>query len=146
MGTRSARGHRTHVSGEPRTRREVWLSSEERTVINAAAAQAGLRPGAYIAREAVRAARADTSGRGESSAAEVAPAAGVTVSGAREVLDEVRHLRRLMGNVAGNLNDVARHANSTGELVEQSDAILDFVRRTNERVDAELMAILRRLR
>ena len=68
------------------------------------------------------------------------------MAGAREVLDEVRHLRRLMGNVAGNLNDVARHANSTGELVEQSGAILDFVRRTNERVDAELMAILRRLR
>lgn len=146
MATRSARGHRTHVSGAPRTRREVWLSTEERTVINAAAAQAGLRPGAYIAREAVRAARADTSGRSDSPAAEVAPAAGVTVSGAREVLDEVRHLRRLMGNVAGNLNDVARHANSTGELVEQSGAILDFVRRTNERVDAELMAILRRLR
>jgi hypothetical protein len=51
-----------------------------------------------------------------------------------------------MGNVAGNLNDVARHANSTGQLAHETAAVLDFVRRTNERTDAELMGLLRRLR
>lgn len=58
----------------------------------------------------------------------------------------MRHLRRLLGNVAGNLNDVARHANSTGELAPESAAVLDYVRRTNDKLDTELMSLLRRLR
>ncbi|WP_180819515.1 hypothetical protein [Gordonia terrae] len=70
----------------------------------------------------------------------------LNVSEAQRLLDDVRQLRRLLGNVAGNLNDVARHANSTGELAPESAAVLDYVRRTNEKVDAELMALLRRLR
>ena len=147
MGSVAPRGHRTHAD-VPRRERKVYLSTDERAVIESASAYEGLKPGAFIAAAAVRTARAIVGSRRGVLAADDDAAAPVplTISEARELLDEVRHLRRLMGNVAGNLNDVARHANSTGELPEQSGAVLDFVRRTNARVDVELMSVLRRLR
>ncbi|ORM35497.1 hypothetical protein BFL43_09255 [Williamsia sp. 1135] len=123
----------------------MWLSEEERAVIERAAAQMELTPMAFVAAAGVRAAKAATGS--ETAVTEKGSAAvPLDVAQARELLDEVRRLRRLMGNVAGNLNDVARHANSTGQLAPETAAVLDFVRRTNERTDAELMGLLRRLR
>lgn len=146
------RGYRAHTTeASPRTRQEVYLSAEERLVIEVASGQEKLKPGAFIAAAAVRAARAAVGGRSEASGPGVGTGpedspVPLEISQARELLDEVRQVRRLMGNVAGNLNDVAKHANSTGELAPHTEAVLDFVRRTNERVDLELMRLLRRLR
>ena len=57
---------------------------------------------------------------------------------------EVRELRRLLGNVSGNVNDIAKHANSAGEVVAmQATAVLSHLRRNNERIDAFLMTLLR---
>ncbi|NKV12436.1 hypothetical protein GS909_18585 [Rhodococcus hoagii] len=47
---------------------------------------------------------------------------GVDADQLRVLTAEVRELRRLLGNVAGNLNDVARRANTGGELGPQADA------------------------
>lgn len=149
MSAKAARGHRPHVEVGRRTRVACWLSPEEQQMVEVASGMMGLRRGGFIAAAAVRAARAAIASRQElEEAGEDVPSTPVPleVSEARELLDEVRQLRRLMGNVAGNLNDVAKHANSTGELAPQSQQVLDFVRRTNSRVDDELMRLLRRLR
>ncbi|MBY4575455.1 hypothetical protein ACN94_17980 [Gordonia paraffinivorans] len=149
MATAATRGHRPHVPKGRRQERKVYFDTEERAVIEVAAGMMGLRFGAYVASAAVRDARSlvARSARAASEAeAERAAPVGLSVSEAQELLDEVRQLRRLLGNVAGNLNDVARHANSTGELAPESAAVLDYVRRTNNKLDTELMTLLRRLR
>ncbi|NKV63646.1 hypothetical protein GS924_06365 [Rhodococcus hoagii] len=64
----------------------------------------------------------------------------------RVLTAEVRELRRLLGNVAGNLNDVARRANTGGELGPQADAVLAHTRAMNNRIDTWLMTMLRLLR
>lgn len=107
-------------------------------LIEQASARRGLKAGAFIAAVAVEVAKTET-GTGSSDA----PA---TTQDLRGLTAEVRELRRLLGNVAGNLNDVARHANSTGELGQNAGAILDYTRRTNTRIDAWLMQMLRSLR
>lgn len=151
MAGTAARGHRPHVPSGRRQPRKVYFDGEERAVIEVAAGMMGLRFGAYVASAAVRDARSlvarsgvagDHAADGDGTSAAV----GLSVSEAQELLDDVRHLRRLLGNVAGNLNDVARHANSTGELAPESAAVLDYVRRTNDKLDTELMGLLRRLR
>ncbi len=150
MAGAAARGHRPHVPSGRRQPRKVYFDGEERAVIEVAAGMMGLRFGAYVASAAVRDARslvARSSVAGDDTAPDGASApVGLSVSEAQELLDDVRHLRRLLGNVAGNLNDVARHANSTGELAPESAAVLDYVRRTNDKLDTELMGLLRRLR
>ncbi|MGW5453050.1 hypothetical protein [Nocardia sp. NPDC003979] len=103
--------------------------------MTAAAATVGLRPGAFIAKAAVGAARAFAAKRN---------GAAVRTSGQVEILiAEVRELRRLLGNVAGNVNDVARHANSTGELGDNADAVLTYTRKINSRIDVWLVEQLR---
>lgn len=150
MTAGATRGHRAHLPAGKRSPAQVWLSTEERAVVEVAAGAMGLKRGAFVAAAAVRAARSIVAGRHaeplDDDAVCTADPVALNVSEARELLDEVRQLRRLLGNVAGNLNDVARHANSTGELADESAAVLDYTRRINAKVDSELMTLLRRLR
>lgn len=146
MSAKASRGHRPHVQAGRRTRSEVYLSTEERATIEVAAGRAGLRRGAYVAAAAVRAARADLAGASATAAGDSADPVPLTVSEARELIEEVRTVRRLTGNLAGNVNDLARHANSTGELADDTAATLAYLRRFNSRFDDELMGLLRRLR
>lgn len=138
VGTNAKRGHRPHSDVVRTRRREALFTPDENALIEQASARRGLKAGAFIAAAAVEVAKTET---GASST--TAPA---TTHELRELTAQVRDLRRLLGNVAGNLNDVARHANSTGELGQNADAILDFTRRTNMRIDAWLMQMLRSLR
>ncbi|WP_229684289.1 hypothetical protein [Nocardia camponoti] len=105
-------------------------------MVEAAAATVGLRPGAFVGQAAVGAARAFAKRREGSE---------VRTSGEVQALtDEVRELRRLLGNVSGNVNDIAKHANSTHEVPElQAAAVLAHLRRNNDRIDAWLMKVLR---
>ncbi|WP_137726461.1 hypothetical protein [Prescottella subtropica] len=64
----------------------------------------------------------------------------------RELTAQARELRRLLGNVAGNLNDAARHANSGSEPRADTDAVLAHTRAMNARIDDWLMQTLRTLR
>jgi len=128
----------------PRDRKkEALFTTEELAVIELASARRGLRPGAFIAATAVEAARSITSADSDRPGAVDHAAAAHEL---REFTGEVRELRRLLGNVAGNLNDVARHANSTGEVGANADAVLDYTRRMNTRIDSWLMEMLRSLR
>ncbi len=135
MPPKSRQGHRPH-SVEKRTRRhEALFAPAEWSLVAAAAATVGLKPGAFIAKAAVGAARAFAAQRNGSA---------VRTSGQVEILiAEVRELRRLLGNVAGNVNDVAKHANSTGELGQNADAVLAYTRKINGRIDTWLVEQLR---
>lgn len=147
MSMKATRGHRPHVKEGRRTTSEVYLSTEERATIEVAAARAGLRRGSYIAASAVRAARSDLAGQGIAvGATDESVSIAQTPITARETIEELRALRRLLGNIAGNVNDLARHANSTGELKAETSSTLAYVRTFNDRLDDELMAVLRRLR
>ncbi|MGF0320673.1 hypothetical protein [Nocardia fluminea] len=127
--------HRTH-SEEKRERKKVAFSPTEWALVEAAAATVGLRPGAFVGQAAVGAAKAFAKRR---------HGVEVRTSGeVQELTSEVRELRRLLGNVSGNVNDIAKHANSTHELnVLQADAVLAHLRRNNDRIDSWLMKILR---
>ena len=48
-------------------------------------------------------------------------------------------LRRILRNVGGNLNDVARHANVTGTLAAETAEVQGMVARVVGRVDAALV-------
>ena len=138
MSVKAKRGHRSHGVVVRSRRKEALFTPDEYALIEQASTMRGLKSGAFIAASAVETAKAMTTGSGEN-----APA---TVHELRGVPAEVRELRRLLGNVAGNLNDVARHANSTGQLGGNADAVLEFTRRTNTKIDAWLMEHLRSLR
>lgn len=138
LTAKAKRGHRPHNDVARSVRKWALFTPEENALIEQASARRGLRPGAYVSAAAVEMAKAETSGATAESPA--------TTQDLRELAAEVRELRRLLGNVAGNLNDVARHANSTGELGQNAEAILDYTRRTNTRIDAWLMQMLRSLR
>ncbi|WP_409482763.1 MobC family plasmid mobilization relaxosome protein [Arsenicicoccus dermatophilus] len=51
------------------------------------------------------------------------------------VVTELFAVHRLLGNIANNVNQVARVANSTGEVVPQVPEVLAAVRRVAERID-----------
>ncbi|MFL6120226.1 hypothetical protein [Actinophytocola sp.] len=130
--------NREHAKGERRRQRATILYTDvEWARIVAAAAMAGKRPGAWIAEVAHDAARWRLSG----------------LPASREVLvelaEQVRSTRNVLANIGGNLNDVAKHANSTHEVAsirEQADAVLRMVRRLVSRTDEQLGQVTEVLR
>ncbi|MFE9513741.1 plasmid mobilization relaxosome protein MobC [Streptomyces sp. NPDC006643] len=86
------------------------------------AAACGMSIAAFLARAGLNAAR-DL----DRTAAEVA--------GEREVVSELFALRRRLGQIGNNLNQVAKAANS-GADAPHATAVLDAVERTARRVDA----------
>ena len=128
-------GHRAHALVVRSCRKEALFTPTELASVARAAKARGLKVGAFVATAAVEAADASEPLDG-----------GMPAAAEHDLAHEVRELRRLLGNVAGNLNDVARHANSTGVLTENVDAILSFTRRTNARIDAWVVDRLPRRR
>lgn len=121
--TAAARGNRGH-STTPRNRPvQCLFNDDEMALVDAAAGQRRLRPGAWVAQIAVDEARREA---GES-------------KGDRDALvalrQELAGIRRLLGNIGGNLNDVARHANTTGELSVATSSVLEEVRRQARSLD-----------
>jgi hypothetical protein len=125
--------NREHAKGERRRQRATILYTDvEWARIVAAAAMAGKRPGAWVAEVAHDAARWRLRG----------------LPAGREVLveltEQVRSMRNVLANIGGNMNDVAKHANSTHEVAsiqEQANAILRMVRRVVGRADEQLGAV-----
>ncbi len=145
MPTKSKQGHRSH-SPEKRTHRlrEIAFAPSEWAMILAAAGTAGMRPGAFVGMTAVAAAKAYARRRQGDVAARNSGELLSLVDEVRALAEEARELRRLLGNVAGNVNDIAKHANSTHELQAlQADAVLTHLRRNNNRIDVWLMRMLK---
>lgn len=100
--TRRARA----AGGRPHSVR-VSLSADEATAIRAAASAAGMAEAAWAGVVLLR---------------EINTRRGGFVRASSEMQelmvlrDELAELRRVLRNIGGNLNDVAKHANSTGEV------------------------------
>lgn len=62
----------------------------------------------------------------------------ITATDKRELLTELFVIHRLLGNVANNVNQIAKVANSTRELPPQTDAVLSAAWSTLRRVDREI--------
>lgn len=111
----------------------VSFSESEWASIAAAAARAEMAPGAWVGDSAVRAA-----------ALPDAPMPGVQVSagpaGSRMqrlmgLRSELMEDRRVLRNIGGNLNDVARVANTDGTLESTVGQVVQMVARSVERID-----------
>ncbi|MFD3488764.1 plasmid mobilization protein [Streptomyces sp. NPDC058665] len=98
------------------------MNDTEYRLLASGAAACGMSIAAFLARAGRTAAR--DLGR---TAAEVA--------GEREVVNELFALRRHLGQIGNNLNQVAKAANSGADAI-QASAVLDAVERAARRVDA----------
>lgn len=94
-----------------------------------AAERASLRTGAWVARAAYAESLVAT-GRRRQDWRGLAVLAG-----------ELRELRRLLGNIGGNLNDVARHANTEHRLAPETERVLRLVRDLAGRTSEQLRAV-----
>ena len=59
----------------------------------------------------------------------------ITSADKRELLVELFTIHRLLGNMANNVNQIARAVNSTGDLPEQTDAVFSALWSTLQRVN-----------
>lgn len=63
---------------------------------------------------------------------------GETPTQRRELLAEMFAVNRLLGNLANNVNQIAKATNATGEWQAETAATLSAVRRTSARIDAAI--------
>ena len=110
----------------------VWLSDLELAAVTVAAARAGRAVSAWVGEAAFAAA---TQGRGP--ARSWAGRMQALMMASQELADA----RRLVRNVGGNLNDVAKHANATGEIHAGTRQVLGMVARAVTRVEAAAAAM-----
>jgi hypothetical protein len=119
--TRRARAE----GGRPHSVR-VSLSDFEAAAVHAAAARAGLDVAAWLGEAGLAQA---TRGRGPASSW------GPVMQALMGAQAELAEARRVLRNVGGNLNDVAAHANATGEIHAATGRVLGLVARAVARVD-----------
>ena len=62
----------------------------------------------------------------------------ITSADKRELLVELFTIHRLLGNMANNINQIARAVNSTGDLPEQTSAVMTALWSTMQRVNREI--------
>jgi hypothetical protein len=117
----------------------VWLSESELAQITGMAAREGLGVSAWLGQAGVRlAARHGTAGESTMRGGSGVQAVMVTYHGLMDV-------RRILRNIGGNLNDVARHANSTGILPVETRQVQAIVAQRVVQIDPVLAALLEAL-
>jgi hypothetical protein len=106
------------TSGKRSPRGLMRYTDDEWAVIVMVAAQEALKPGAYVQKAAYEAALRQHHG-------ELFDSVAVT-----ELIKELQENRRVLTNIGGNLNDVAKAANSTGEIENPvaAETVLRLVR------------------
>ncbi len=134
--TRSA-GYREQSSTGRREKRGTAprYSDTEWAVIVQVAARAGMRPNAWVAQAAYEAALREHLGTFTERTVVTA------------LIEELREHRRVLTNVGGNLNDVAKVANSTGEIENATAAttVLRLVANVVRGSDTLIKDVRRRL-
>lgn len=156
VGVGSRRRRRSPVAGGRPYTVMVALSEFEMAQVVSASAREGLAAGAWLGEVGVRAARCRATGPGGGPGPHEAPGvvrdeeAGSVMQALMMARAELMDLRRLLRNVGGNLNQIAAHVNSTGELAASTGQVLGLVARAVARVDTAvaahppLMDVLRR--
>jgi hypothetical protein len=104
----------------------VALSEMEMALVKSASVREGMAAGAWLGKVGVRAAEAVPG---------PASAWGPVMQELMNLRAELMENRRVLRNVGGNLNDVARAANSTGESHESASRVLALVARVVARVE-----------
>lgn len=117
----------------------VALSDEEFTRIAAMAAGQNLAPGAWLGMVGLELTRSPA--RGE----ELTSGRAARTQALLEVYAALMDSRRILRNIGGNLNDVARHANSTGTLPVETRQVQAIVARRVLSMDPMLAALLESL-
>ena len=126
-------GRRAHVKGgRPYTVR-VRYSTDEYAAAVVAATRAGIAVGAWLGEAGVRAARGpDTAG---------AAGWGPLMQRLMVLHNELLEARRVLTNIGGNLNDVARVGNATGTLPPETHRVQALIARSVARVEAAVAAV-----
>lgn len=132
----SSSGNRSHASARRDRHVNVYFNEVEFAVVADAAEREAMRPGAWVARAALVESERSTGRR----------RAGDDSGELRAVQSELLELRRLLGNIAGNLNDVARHANTEHEWAPETERVLALVRDLAGRTEQDLRTVRGRLR
>lgn len=127
---RAADGRRQH-------RVLVDLSDREMAQVATAAARAGLARGAWLGEVGVECAAADES--------PVPAGTGEEMQALMMLRAELMDGRRLLRNVGGNLNDVARHVNAVSELHASTERVTELVERAVERLDGTVSSVDRQM-
>jgi hypothetical protein len=109
----------------------VWLSEWEMAQIQTNAVREGMAVAAWLGVVGVRAAAGDDDAEGDGMPATPGAFMQRLMCAQAELMDS----RRVLRNVGGNLNDVARHANSTGRLAVETAQVQALVARAVTRVD-----------
>ena len=117
---RMSRRRARNVSGGRPFRHEVRLSESEEAQLVVAAARQGVTVPRLLVVCALE--RSDE----------------ITSADKRELLVELFTIHRLLGNMANNINQIARAVNSTGDLPEQTGAVMTALWSTMQRVNREI--------
>jgi hypothetical protein len=121
-------GRRAHVRGGRPHRVEVSYSAEEYAAVVGAATRAGVAVSAWLGETGVRLAR----GAGGTARA---AGWGALMQRLMVVHNELLETRRVLRNVGGNLNDVARVGNASGNLPAETGRVQALVARCVVRVE-----------
>lgn len=113
----SERRRRANYAGGRQHRHEVKVSPEEEALL----LRAALAQGVTIPRLLVESAL--TANRGE------------TATERKQLASEMFKAIRLLASVSNNVNQIARHANASGEISAETQATLTAVRRVAMRVE-----------
>jgi uncharacterized protein (DUF1778 family) len=68
---------------------------------------------------------------------------GETPADRRNLAVELLGIRTLLGAVSNNINQIARHANATGEFPDDAAAAVDAVKRLMVRIDQAVLQVAR---
>lgn len=135
FSARARRRRRRANAEHARTERmNLRLTPEEVGMLALRAGERGVSPQRFL----MEAAFAPAQGQG-----------GATVSEFKEAAATLFGVHRLLGGIANNVNQLARVANSTGEIGEVGEelsATLEAVRRTSARIDATLEGMAKVIR
>lgn len=93
------------------------LNKQERERLDAAAALHGMKLSRYLIE------------------AGLAMGRGSGVAEQRELVNELIRVRTLLGRSASNINQIARHANSTGDFPDDAEAAVRFAKDLMIRID-----------
>ena len=117
------RSRRRNIEGATQYVR-VSMSEKERAQLMVLEQQTGLSPSALMVQ------------------ALFGSADPVAVQLRKQQLSELLAMRRLMATIANNVNQIARHANSTGEVLPETTETLREARRLSDEVLAKIEELI----
>ena len=103
---------------------KVWCSPEEKAAVVVKAEQQGVTPPRLLFESAMA-------------------QPGETAFDRRNLAQELLGIRTLLGAVSNNVNQIARHANATGEFPDDAAAAVTAARRLMARIDEAVVQVMR---